>query len=85
MFTVKCQKASGVMHVYEATGYTIIPPAKNSSGEIVTTVESWQPGQPILHHVCRDSDLYYREIFIENASGKTIDVIRSSNVINKEG
>ena len=80
MFTLKCSTASGVMHVYEATGYTINPPEKNKSDELVTTVDGWTPGGSgfMSHHVCRDSDIHYREIFIENAHGKTVDVIRGS-------
>lgn len=83
MFTLKCAKPNGQMHVYEVTGYTIHPPERNAAGETVTVVEGWTPGHSghIPHHVCRDSDFHYREIYIENAHGKTIEVIRGSTPI----
>ena len=87
MFALKCSKASGVMHVYEASGYTVNPPKLNKSDEVVTTIESWPPlgmRGPIEHHVCKKSDVHYREIYIENAHGKTIEVIRGANQIPED-
>lgn len=80
MFTLKCAKLNGTMHVYEVTGYTIHPPERNASDELVTVVDGWSSGGNghVPHHVCRDSDIHYREIYVENATGKTIDVIRGS-------
>ncbi len=78
MFTLKCAKPNGIMHVYEVTGYTIHPPEKNKSDEMVTVVDGWTGDGHVTHHVCRDSDVFYREIYIENATGKTIDVIRGA-------
>lgn len=79
MFTIKCSKHDGTMHVYEASGYTINPPKRNEEGNRVTIVDSWKPdgSGPIPHQVVKE-DWGYEAIFIENASGKTIDVIRPS-------
>lgn len=80
MFTLKCYKHNGVKHGYEAIGYTINPPVKNDAGEIVTTVESWQEnGDQPMHHVCKTEGIFYKEIYIENSAGKTVEVIRGSS------
>jgi hypothetical protein len=81
MYTLKCYKHNGTKHVYAATSYTVHPPKANAQGEIVTEVEShdMQGGGIPVHHVCLNRLPWaYREIYIENISGKTVEVIRGS-------
>ena len=77
MFTIKCCKRSGLMHVYEAEDWTLHPPGLDANDEMVTTVEHTSArGNIIQHHVAYPHDVFYAEIFIENANGRTIEVIR---------
>lgn len=81
MYTLKCYKHNGIKDVYPAREYTVYPPKAKGQGEIVTEVESHNPdmrSSPI-HHVSLDPlPFAYKEIYIENIAGKTVEVIRGS-------
>ncbi len=81
MFTLKCYKHNGIKHVYGASSYNIHPPKVNADGKIVTEVQSHSldgKSSPV-HHVSLDELAFtYKEIFIENIAGKTVEVIRGS-------
>lgn len=71
MFTIKCFTHCGIQHTYEAAQYTVPPESVDEKRTVQAVVAN-----DITHYVSPSSG-HLAAVIIENANGKTTQILRA--------